>query len=152
MGLSLFGWVGAASTTLFMSWPVGVTPLFESALDKCRCPLGFSFLPPRYRPLRVGLGPRPRDSGKKALQRLWIGRNGYGAGFDLAADSNVSLTHSELVFPACLAAASISSASEAVTRQYNRPAREEPFGNGGLPILGFFGIGSKIVFVGTESH
>jgi hypothetical protein len=77
---------------------------------------------------------------------------GYAAGFDLAAANSVSRIHSELVRLAARAAASISSASEAVTRQYKRPAREEPLGNGGLPILGFFGIGSKIFYVGTESH
>lgn len=90
---------------------------------------------------------------KMPLPWLRVRRMPHAFGLpDLAAASSVSRIHSELVCPSFWAAASISAASEAVTRQYKRPARDEPFGNGGLPILGFFGIGSKIFCVGTESH
>lgn len=54
-----------------------------------------------------------------------------------AARSRASRTHSDVDLLLVLAAASISAASEAVSRQYNRASRDEPFGSGGLPSLGF---------------
>jgi hypothetical protein len=58
----------------------------------------------------------------------------------LASASKTCRIHTEVGFFAFLAAASISPISDSSTRQYSRPAREEPFGKGGLPILGFLGI------------
>jgi hypothetical protein len=53
--------------------------------------------------------------------------------FAPAAASRTPRIHLDVVFPALRAVASMSAASDSDTRQYNRPAREVPFGSGGLP-------------------
>lgn len=58
----------------------------------------------------------------------------------LATSSSVSRTHSDLLFPFRLAAASISAASFGVSRQYSLPCFAWPSGSGGLPLFGFLGI------------